>query len=177
MDTDSKMATRAQIEQRTTDSGGAIFDRSGKYRYLLWRSLGKGCGNLVFVMLNPNKADEIQDDPTIRRCASFAKDWGFSRLEVVNLFALKAREPKDLIRSRQPVGPLNDSYLIESMDGAGMIVAAWGNYGGHLERSTAVLDLAASRGHRLKCLALNACGEPRHPLYMPASAKPLDFLR
>ncbi len=171
------MATRgAEAEHRRTDSGGAIFDRSGKYRYLLWRSLGEGRGNLVFVMLNPNKADEERDDPTIRRCASFAKDWGFKRLEVVNLFALIAREPRDLMRSRQPVGILNDSYLIEAMDRASLIIAAWGNYGGHLERSTAVLDLASSRGHRLKCLALNACGEPRHPLYMPASATPLDFL-
>ncbi|HMO22822.1 MAG TPA: DUF1643 domain-containing protein, partial [Candidatus Melainabacteria bacterium] len=82
----------------------------------------------------------------------------------------------DLMRSRQPVGILNDSYLIEAMDRASLIIAAWGNYGGHLERSTAVLHLASSRGHRLKCLALNACGEPRHPLYMPASTTPLDFL-
>ena len=54
---------------------------------------------------------------------------------------------------------------------AGLVVAAWGNDGGFLERSKAV------RGHlgALHVLKLNRSGEPAHPLYQPARAEPIPW--
>jgi len=34
----------------------------------------------MFVGLNPSTADEVTDDPTIRRCVAFAKASGTARL-------------------------------------------------------------------------------------------------
>ncbi len=79
------------------------------YRYTLsrtWDTL-TGVGTVVFVMLNPSTADEHVDDPTIRRCISFAKAAGFAGLYVVNLFAWRATKPADLWAADDPVGRWN----------------------------------------------------------------------
>lgn len=66
------------------------------HRYTLRRDwLGVG-GIVNFIMLNPSTADEIFNDPTIRKCIGFAKRWGFSGLVVTNLFAFRATDPADL---------------------------------------------------------------------------------
>lgn len=158
-------------------ASGAVFDRSGRYRYLLWRSIedGGGKGTVCFVMLNPHKADAKSNDPTITRCVNFVRTWGYDRLSVVNLFAYMAKEPRELILRREPVGQLNDRYIYGSMVGADLIVAAWGNYGSHMGRSTRVLSMAKEWGLGLQCLDRNATGEPKHPLYLPKTATPLPF--
>lgn len=68
------------------NSKGAEFSECRKYRYVLWRRWDwKGYGNQVmFIGLNPSTADETEDDPTIRRCIRFAKDWGYSGLLMMN---------------------------------------------------------------------------------------------
>ena len=68
----------------------AIFDRTGMYRYSLWREWYADSPPVAFIMLNPSTADDRKDDPTIRRSIGFAHAWGFGALEVVNLFAYRA---------------------------------------------------------------------------------------
>ncbi|MEP0894347.1 DUF1643 domain-containing protein [Leptolyngbya boryana FACHB-1624] len=85
----------------------------------------------MFVGLNPSTADETHDDPTIRRCTKFAKDWGYSGLCMTNLFAYRATDPKEMIASVDSIGLENDQYLLEYAARAGIVVAAWGNHGTH----------------------------------------------
>lgn len=47
----------------------------------------------MFIGLNPSTADESKDDPTIRRCIRFAKDWGYGGLLMMNAFAFRATDP------------------------------------------------------------------------------------
>ena len=54
---------------------GAILSRNRLYRYVLWREWDARKGTCVFIGLNPSTADETVDDPTLRRCINFAKDW------------------------------------------------------------------------------------------------------
>ncbi|EOC1093977.1 DUF1643 domain-containing protein [Cronobacter malonaticus] len=56
-----------------------------------------------------------------------------------------------------------NSHLIRLVSGAGLVVAAWGNEGRHLKRSTTVRQLLPES---TMCFVLNATGEPKHPLYM-----------
>lgn len=151
---------------------GAVFSRCGSYRYLLWR-MAKGRGRLLSIgMLNPSTADEMCDDPTIARCRSLARRGGYSGVLVWNLFAWRATDPADLRRADEPVGPENDAAMALALDLCRRPLLAWGNHGRRLGRSAEVLGQLATRGTSIAALGLTKAGEPRHPLYMSASAMP-----
>ena len=164
----------------------AVLSDCRTYRYSLTRDIADthlGCldeagGTVVFVGLNPSTADETTDDPTIRRCIRFARDWGFDRLKMVNLFAYRATDPSDLFSAARDgvdvVGPENDHNLSLAFGGADRIVAAWG----------APAPLTVKRveqfaetfhGWQFWALGLTALGSPRHPLYMRADAQPFIY--
>lgn len=144
----------------------AIIDATGQYRYSLCRCWEPTLPGVCWVMLNPSTADATQDDPTIRRCISFARGWGYGSLEVVNLFAYRAPLPADLRCARDPVGPENDQYLVGASARADLVIAAWGANGGLLSRDRKALPLLGS----LHCLGTTRSGFPRHPLYRRADA-------
>ena len=162
----------------------AEFSSCRKYRYTLWRDakqpelFGGGVfGNpgayLMVVGLNPSTADEVKNDPTIRWCIRFAKDWGFGRLCMTNLFAFRATDPAVMKRHVEPVGEENDGWLLEIAQSAGMILAAWGALGKFNLRSEKVLPLL--RGRAIHCLGICGNGEPKHPLYVPAERTPTVY--
>lgn len=143
---------------------GAIFDHTGTYRYTLWREWGMA-PRVVFVMLNPSRADAEHNDPTIRRCIGLAQAWGFGALEVVNLFAYCATHPTQLRQATDPVGQDNDHYLLQAVKQGDRTVLAWGNWGVLQQRDQWALSLLAQYTP-LYCLGLNQSGQPRHPLYV-----------
>lgn len=144
---------------------GATFDTTGQYRYMLWREWDLQAPGIGFVMLNPNRADAVIDDPTIRRCVGFAKAWGYGRLEVMNLFAYRTAQPQELRQVSDPIGVENDAYLISLSDRVERIVFAWGNWGTLGDRAKTVLQLLAHSPH-LYCFGLTKTGQPKHPLYL-----------
>ncbi|HEU5061422.1 MAG TPA: DUF1643 domain-containing protein [Kofleriaceae bacterium] len=148
---------------------GAVFDPSGRYRYRLTRRWAGRGAVVAFVMLNPSTADGERDDPTIRRCAGFARRWGFAAMTVVNVFALRATDPARLRRARDPVGPGNDGHIAGAAADADLVVLAWGNHGALRGRDREVVALLA--GARPVCLGVTRGGQPRHPLYLPRSAR------
>lgn len=151
--------------------GSASFDRSGRYRYSLLRTWNPAQGRVAFVMLNPSTADAEQNDPTIRRCLGYARDWGYGSLEVVNLFAFRATQPNELFRAAAPVGPRNAHYLRRAADAADLMVLAWGFHGARTDHHRQVWRRLARR-RTLTCLRLLASGQPAHPLYLPRDLKP-----
>ena len=64
---------------------------------------------LLFVGLNPSRADAGRDDPTLRRLQGFAR--AHHQLVVLNLFARISLAPVVLRRSADPVGEDNDRVL------------------------------------------------------------------
>jgi|SRR6185369_1848891 len=152
---------------------GAIID--GRYRYLLWRSIGTGERTVLFLMLNPSTADAQSDDPTLRRCTTFARDWGFGRLEVCNLFALRTKDPRKLRAAKSPIGPANDRHIIEAASRASVIVAGWGTHGSYLERGREVAELLEAHRHSLCALRCTRAGHPAHPLYLPRALAPMPM--
>ena len=144
----------------------ASMDPIGIYRYSLLREWGEG-GRVLFVMLNPSTADGELDDPTIRRCMSFAVTAGFGGMSVVNLFAFRATDPKELRgKAMTAVGPENDRHILEQAAVADMVVAAWGEFGHFTGRREQVVKLLSPR--TIRCLGTTKDGAPRHPLYVPA---------
>lgn len=156
----------------TSAHSSAQLSDCGRYRYTLTRDWGEG-RRAVFVMLNPSTADASEDDPTIRRCMGFARDWGYSGLLVLNLYAYRSTDPRELWKVDDPVGPDNDSHIRQCLTQAEVhgcvTVAAWGAHA-KADRVMAVYSLHPE--HAFTALGVTKNGAPRHPLYMPGSATP-----
>lgn len=155
----------------------ATFSEDMAYRYLLriiWdATLLPAC----FIGLNPSTADEMYDDPTIRRCKDFAKRWGCGGLLMANVFAFRATKPEDMMRATDPVGGTeNTVFILSAASQSILTVAAWGNYGSHGKRSEHVKTILKAGGYTVKCFRLCKNGEPFHPLYMAAKTELIDFV-
>ena len=178
---------QAPVEER-----GATLSPCGTYRYALWRFWDGTHATdahraVVFVGLNPSTADAQVDDPTIRRCRRFAQDWGYPGMVMLNLFAYRATEPRVMkgfsMAGGDAVGCENDKVLQSYRDllaqnpptqgPRGMVVFAWGQDGGFRQRSS-VVESIMKEGF---CLGTTKAGDPRHPLYIAASQRPLPFIR
>lgn len=147
----------------------AEFSECGTYRYTLTRALStplRWVRPALFIMLNPSTADAVKNDPTIRRCISFAEREGCTHLTVVNLFALRATDPRELKKHKDPIGPLNDQYIFEMINkhgGLGLIVAAWGAHPFAKKREDFIFKNSL---YKIRCLGTTKSGSPRHPLYV-----------
>ena len=162
------------MDQKYFKESGATFSDCERYRYHLWRRWEDG-PSVAFLMLNPSTADADRNDPTIERCHRRAVSMGFGALEVVNIFAYRATDPKDLKKAKRPVGPLNDETLLETIQRTDMTVCAWGSHGDHKDRDKEVRQLIRDNRLDVTVLALTSKGQPRHPLYMPYSATPVSW--
>lgn len=153
---------------------GALMDREGIYRYDLWRVWDPALPRLGWLMLNPSTADASADDPTLRRCMGFARQWGYGGVTLRNLFAFRASDPRTLVTAPDPVGPLNDQHLTGEWPSVTMIVAGWGGstYAQSTGRARHVAELMGAAGHRLHCLGVTKSGQPLHPLYQPSDSIP-----
>lgn len=150
---------------------GAIFSKCKKYRYALWRRWDVDKPIVMFVMLNPSTADAETDDPTLRRCIGFAKDWGYGGVLKTNLFAYRATDYRKMLAAKDPVGKENIIWLKKAHRKSDLLVAAWGNHGQHLEQDQAIFRLFKD-WHYLK---LNKSGVPAHPLYLRKDLVPSKF--
>jgi hypothetical protein len=153
----------------------ATIDPSQQYRYSLTRGWDTEKPKVVFIMLNGSTADAANDDPTLRRCISFAKDWGYGSLEVVNLFGYRTTLPSELKRAEYPVGPENDKYIVAAIKKAQTVVVAWGTHGIYLKRNYKVIQLLAEHNVRPLCLGKTKDGHPKHPLYIKANTLPVPL--
>lgn len=160
------------------ETATATFSPCRTYRYALTRWWDLDRPWAAFIMLNPSTADALVDDPTVRRCLSFAKSWAAGGLVVLNLYALRATDPKMLRGHPDPVGPDNDRLIASLVSGEtllGPVVCAWGAHPGTAARSDRVLTLLRNRAIRPLCLGTTRDGHPRHPLYVRGDTAAVDF--
>lgn len=156
----------------------AILD--GPYRYELRRIWDASKPVMGCCGLNPSVADAVMDDPTVRKWIGFGKRLGFGGLVVVNEFAWRATDPKDLRRALlagcDVVGPANDAHILRVAREAATFVVCWGAHGTLGDRHLEVGRLLDGAGVAAKCWGLTGNGQPRHPL-MLAYATPLEDWR
>jgi len=122
----------------------------------------------VVVGFNPSTADEQRDDPTIRRCISFAKRERCDGLVMLNLFALVATQPAVIgaqRRMRDVVGnPENDDAIrVHGWGDEVVLLAAWGAHAWAFEER---VNIVTALLPHMNCLGLTGDGSPRHPLYI-----------
>lgn len=157
-------------------NSGAVISSCEKYRYKLWRIWDRSLPSVLFIMLNPSTADDVENDRTITRCINFAKSWGFGSLYVGNLFAFRSKKPKDLYTISDPIGPENLNHLSEMVKATDMIILAYGN--GNVVKK---LSSDKSMLHLLQlsffnqefwCIDKSKDNIPCHPLYLKKTLVP-----
>lgn len=154
----------------------ATFSDDMAHRYhLLWR--WSDAPALTAWMLNPSTATHEVLDPTIAGLVKRARLWGFGGVAVVNLFGVRATDPRDMMKHHNPIGADNDTMirlaLLAAREDGTPIVCGWGRYGTHLQRQEAAFRLAKKADVPLMALQLNADGTPQHPLYIKHDVRPM----
>lgn len=154
------------------DDNGASFSECRKYRYALWRIWDKTKPLVMFIGLNPSKADENKPDPTIRRVRKLAMNFGFGGFYMCNCFAYVSTNPDDLKDFSNNME--NDSWLYNISKTCSTIVFAWGNF-----------DVVKQQGRDkelikmfpyAKALKLTKNGSPWHPLLVPKDVELINFI-
>ena len=153
----------------------AIYSDCERYRYSLTRIWQPGGRRVLFVMLNPSTATEIQNDPTVERCERRARALGFGGFQVTNIFAWRDTDPRKMRAAADPVGPENDATITEGTAWADQVIAAWGTHGAHLDRGAEVEALLRCSDREVHHLGLTKAGHPKHPLYIAYAHQPVPW--
>ncbi len=164
------MITRSHVKGDAPST--AVYSDCERYRYSLTRIWAPRGRRVLFVMLNPSTATEVQNDPTVERCERRARALGYGAFRVVNIFAWRDTDPRAMRAAADPVGPENDSAILSGAAWADQVIAGWGTHGAHMGRGAAVRDLLRGSGVRLYHLGLSKAGHPRHPLYITYARQP-----
>ena len=155
----------------------SVIDDSKTYRYQFSCEWGDGGRYVTFIMLNPSIGNQDQPDPTLRKCISYAKKWGYDGIKVANLFAYISTDPSRLREVDDPIGPDNDRHILEMMKDSEQVIVAWGAgiprpHG--IQRIQEVLHLL--REQDSYCLERTVDGKyPKHPLFLRGDLVPTVF--
>ncbi len=157
-----------------------VYSDDGQYRYLSEERISDSSDReLLIIMLNPATTAETDGDPKRRRhtrniCMKFAKERGFGKLSVANLFAYRAKNPKELLEADDPVGPENDHWIGTVVERADLVIVAWGSHGYLKGRSSEVLErvLAVQTPYHM---GKTQRGEPLHPRSWRKVSEPVPW--
>ncbi len=145
----------------------------GRYRWNLNRSWSEWGRHACVIMLNPSTADALVDDATIRALTRLLTPLGYGGVEVINLFALRSTDPAALMAADDPVGPMNDYNIIESLKRRPTVICAWGahKFVVQSKRGIEVLQLVKAFNLVPQCFGTTKSGAPKHPLYLKTGTK------
>lgn len=175
MSTRSEPIRMAWFSTNSMISSGEIYSYCKKYRYDLWRIWDTNLKYLMVIGLNPCAADRTISDPYLKRCAVFARKWGFGGIHLCNLFGFQVSNSKVLLLHHDPVGKDND-YHIERVAGeSGMVLAAWGNLGDHMLRDEAVMAITGKLNINVRHMGMTIKAHPVNLLFVSQRTIPLTF--
>ena len=150
----------------------AIYSDCERYRYALTRIWDPAGKRVLFVMLHPSTATEVQNDPTVERCERRARALGFAAFTVTNIFAYRATDPRVMRAQADPTGPENDAAILNAAAKADTIICAWGTHSEHKNRGPEMETVLRAQPKPLYHLGLSKAGHPKHPLYISYSVQP-----
>lgn len=152
---------------------GAAFNADRTRRFRLWRIWAKDLPLLVIVGMNPSKADENDNDPTVERCARRADLLGYGGIVMINMLDIIETDstkldqmPNEFRCSAENSGELRGAIKRAEMGNAD-ILCGWGKPGHKYGAVAWFATQAARAGVTLFCLKRNKDGSPVHPLYQP----------
>ena len=93
-----------------------LFSQCGSYRWILKRELLSGKKTVVFIVLNPSKANSFNNDRTLVRIINFCSRWEYKNIYVINLFGLISKSPSQLLKSKDPIGFNNNLVTLMTLN-------------------------------------------------------------
>lgn len=115
---------------------------------------------------------------------SLSRQWrgllGSVSLEIGNVFAYRATMSRDLWaaqrRGEDIVGPENDDHIHAMVEGADLVIAAWGVHSHTARAADRLIErVLRPRGVKLYALELSQDGRPKHPLYLRGDLQPVPW--
>lgn len=154
---------------------------------------------LPWLMLNPSKANGMQEDPTLLRVMDFSWRWGFPGCILWNIFPFRTPSPRDLAGlvvdwDQRQAWDIRDSIwgnhstIRRELVWFDAMMVAWGSQPGALGAEVdawsdnLLEDIASERDVKLWCLGTTKAGDPIHPMArgkhrVPADRKPQRWER
>lgn len=151
-------------------SKGAEFSPCKKYRYMLWRVWDFDKPRVMFIGLNPSKADSRENDPTITRVIAISKHLGFGGVYMMNLFPFISTKPSDLEKDPSDHIKENDAYIDDVAKKVKEVIFAWGAFP-VMGRDRIMIK----KFPKAKALVINDDGTPQHPLYVLSTTIPVLY--
>lgn len=148
----------------------ATFSEDRKRRFDLirdWRDeIGAPDRTVLFAMLNPSKAGEKEDDPTVRKTIGFGRRWGYGRVILVNLNPIVSTDPWAL-PPWSGIDMQNRAIVQGWMGQVDLVVAAWGSQPRGICSIIALPELVYLFRQiapvPLYCIGTTKRGDPLHP--------------
>ncbi|MGA3215892.1 MAG: DUF1643 domain-containing protein [Acidimicrobiales bacterium] len=164
------MTTVADVPIRSS-----VVSDCSQYRYLLAEEWGSGRRSITWVMLNPPGDAQLEDETTTH-VGEFSRCWGYDRMAIVNLFALRATCREELGTVEDPVGSKNRWFVHQAVTNAELVVVGWGDEIAYApSRPNTLDDLVDLRRANVAmlCFGLTSAGNPLHPSRVPDSTIPV----
>tara|TARA_Y100001968_G_scaffold198565_1_gene182152 strand:+ start:845 stop:1366 length:522 start_codon:yes stop_codon:yes gene_type:complete len=159
-----------------------LFSECKSYRWILKKELLAGKKTVVFIGLNPSKGNSSKNDRTLIKIINFCSRWNYKNIYIINLFALISKSPRQLSKSKDPIGGNNNLITLKLLEFWWEntncdLWLGWGDKGQLNGRDLEVKKLIKNLSNlklnknnyskRVLSLGLSKKGNPRHPLYMP----------
>lgn len=145
-------------------------DQSRRYAYALTWAGDRP--HVLWVMLNPGTGEtEGRRRNTFERCKRWSRDMGYGGLMLGNVFSLRTRSARELLKVPQQMDELNTAALVLLSQLAPDTIVAWGNHGARSRYPAALRGLLKQP----RCFGLTQAGQPRHPLYVPSGTSLVEW--
>ena len=172
------------LPKKVREVTGCTPRRYGRYRYFLEvRIVEEHARTLTVILKNPSTASAERSDPTVGKVEAWARKNEYGRIRYVNLFALRSPYPEELNAHpyRVMVGRENNAWIERSLDGADLVLAAWGNPNGvdteRYERRIAEVSRLLAGVHVHALGSPTKLGHPRHGLMWNGELKLREWPR
>jgi hypothetical protein len=152
---------------------GAVMDAERKHRFLLWR-FWDDRPRMLFIGLNPSTANELTDDPTIRRLCDFARSWGYGGLYACNLYSQVTPYPEDL-KDNNDFFDANVHARKMTVELSSLVVCGWGDGVKKIEFGDARASAIKWDIQKPMCFGLTKSGNPKHPVRLSKETNLMNY--
>lgn len=125
---------------------------------------------IMWVGVNPSKADAMIDDATVRKWYGFSRVLGANTFVVGNLFTRRATDVRELRYVDDHRHEENNVALRAMIAASDALFPCWGSLGKLPKdlrpRADEVMQMLLDSGKLVCCLGYTKDGQPRHPLML-----------